>query len=118
MDKYDSIYAIMDMDDEKLRDLLDDGVWEDAIVRWRDDGDLSREDYELIRDIDLLDEYEFFWDEEVDRVGYECPSIPKDWKTESYSDRIDSWAQVSRINMALNELGNTVREIVEEEILD
>jgi len=91
-----------------------DGHWEDALEDWRDE--LKEADVELVERIGLLDEYEFFWDDSFDRVGYEAPSLPKDWKTRDYADDIESWAQVSRINVAMSDLGQAVRELVEDEL--
>lgn len=102
-----------ELDDEKVIESVEEH-WEDALEDWRDE--LEEADIELVERIGLLDEYEFFWDAEFDRVGYEAPSLPKDWKTRDYADDVDSWAQVSRINVAMSDLGQELRERVEDDL--
>ncbi len=102
-----------ELDDEKVRSCVEDH-WDGALEGWREE--LEEADVELVERIGLLDEYEFFWDAEFDRVGYEAPSLPKDWKTRDYADDVDSWAQVSRINVAMSDLGQDLRERVEDEL--
>jgi len=102
-----------ELDDEKVLSCVEDH-WDDALEEWR--RELEESDVELVERIGLLDEYEFFWDAEFDRVGYEAPSLPKDWKARDYADDVDSWAQVSRINVAMSDLGQELRERVEEEL--
>ena len=102
-----------ELDDETVRGRVEEH-WEDALADWRDE--LEEADIELVERIGLLDEYEFFWDAEFDRVGYEAPSLPKDWKTRDYADDVESWAQVSRINVAMSDLGQELRERVEDDL--
>lgn len=103
------------MDDSTVREAVDD-AWNDAVMEWRGESDLDEDDMALVEELGILGEFSYFWDEEFQRVGYEAPAIPKDWKTKSYSDEVRSWAQVSKINMALNDLGMKVRVRVEEEL--
>ena len=102
-----------ELDDEKVRSCVEDH-WEEALTGWRDE--LEESDIELVERVGLLEEYEFFWDAEFDRVGYEAPSLPKDWKARDYADEVESWAQVSRINVAMSDLGQELRERVEDEL--
>jgi len=102
-----------ELNDEKVIECVEEH-WEDALADWRDE--LEQADIELVEEIGLLGEYEFFWDAEFDRVGYEAPSLPKDWKTRDYADNVGSWAQVSRINVAMSDLGQALRERVEDDL--
>jgi hypothetical protein len=102
-----------ELDDEKVRDAVEDH-WDDALGDWRDD--LKPADLGLVERVGLLGDYEFFWDAEFDRVGYEAPSIPSDWKARDYAEDVESWAQVSRINTSLSDLGQELRERVEDEL--
>lgn len=103
------------MDDSTVRNAVEE-AWSDAVTEWRRESSLDEDDLALVEELGLLEEFEYFWDEEFERVGYEAPAIPKDWKTKPYSDEVGSWAQVSKINMALNDLGTKVRVRVEEEL--
>ena len=106
------------LDDETVHRYLEDGVWSRSLEEWRKESKLGETDMELVEELGLIEEFEFFWDDDFDRVGYEAPSIPKDWKSQEYSDAIKSWGQVSKINMAMSELGEKAREIIETEKLD
>jgi len=103
----------MTLNDEKVNEAVDEH-WEEALDEWRDE--LEEGDDQLVDLIGLLDQFEFFWDAEFDRVGYEAPALPNDWKTRDYADDIGSWAQVSRINMAMSNLGQELRERVEDDL--
>ncbi|MDY6764095.1 MAG: hypothetical protein SV377_00135 [Halobacteria archaeon] len=104
--------------DEVVRKKLEEGAWEEALDEWKRTSNLTDEDLELIKELGLLEEYEFFWDPHVGRVGFESSSIPKNWKSQDYADKIKSWGQVSKINMALSDLGDIGRRILEEEYLE
>lgn len=101
------------MDDESVREHVDE-VWRSRADDWMED-ELDEDERRVVEELGLLEEFEYFWDGDVDRVGYEAPSIPRDWKNR-YDDVIDSWGQVSKINMALGELGESVREEVEDRL--
>ncbi len=101
------------MDDESVREHVDE-VWSGRVDDWMQD-ELDEDERVVVEELGLLEEFEYFWDGDVDRVGYEAPSIPRDWKNR-YDDVIDSWGQVSKINMALGELGESVREEVEDRL--
>lgn len=103
----------MDLNDQKVRDSVNDH-WEDALEDWREE--LEPSDVSLVERVGLLEDYEFFWDDSFDRVGYEAPSLPSDWKTAEYADEVESWAQVSRINTAMSDLGQEIRERVEDDL--
>jgi len=100
------------MEDETVRDAAE-RYWDEVFDDWADE--LEDGDMDLIETAGLLDDYEFFWDAEFERVGYEAPSVPKDWKARDYADEVQGWSQVSRLNVALDELGQTIRERIEDE---
>lgn len=101
------------MDDETVKQTVEK-YWDEVLEDWKED--LKDGDVELLETADLIDDYEFFWDGDFDRVGYEAPSVPKDWKTREYADEVQGWSQVSRLNVALDELGQTLREHTEKEL--
>ncbi len=101
------------MDDETVRDHVDD-VWNEETERWMKE-ELDEAERRVVEELELLEGFEYFWDGDVDRVGYEAPSIPRDWKN-THGDVIDGWSQVSKINMSLGELGEDVRAEVEDRL--
>lgn len=104
------------MDDNDVEAALEAGAWDAAVERWHEESEVDEADLALVEEAGLLDDFEFFWDAEVDRVGYESPGIPRDWTNREYADAVEGWSQVSRINMAIDELGQTAREILEDEL--
>ncbi len=103
---------------EDIEALLQDGAWEEAFEVWAQDATVSEAEWEIILDIGLLGEFDFFWDDFADRVGYHAPGIPEDWKVREVHPDIESWGEVSSINAGLTELGQLVCEVLKEEYID
>jgi hypothetical protein len=102
----------------ELQEFLSAGAWETAFEQWAADTTLAASDYEIARDLELLQDYDFFWDDFADRVGYHAPGIPEDWKEREVHPDIDSWNTVSGINANLTELGQLVCEILADDYID
>jgi len=103
---------------DDIEALLADGAWEEAFREWSQGASLDAEDWAIVEDLDMTDQFDFFWDDFADRVGYHAPGIPEDWKEREYHPAIQSWEQVSGINAALTELGQTVCEVLKQEYID
>jgi hypothetical protein len=91
-------------DDEYHRDdlerFLQQGAWADAFEQWAADSSLDAADWVIVEDLDLLDRFDFFWDDFADRVGYHAPGLPEDWRERDLHPELDSWETVSGINAA------------------
>ncbi|MEF8775404.1 MAG: hypothetical protein V5A43_02740 [Haloarculaceae archaeon] len=103
---------------EELQDFLESGAWETAFLDWAAETSLPAADFEIARDLDLIAEFDFFWDDFADRVGYHAPGIPEDWRERAVHPDLDSWETVSGINAGLTELGQIVCEVLAEEYID
>jgi len=103
---------------EELAEFLQDGAWERAFERWAGDTDIDGETFGIVRDLGLIEDFDFFWDGFAERVGYHAPGIPEDWQEREYHPEIDSWETVAGINAALTELGQTVCDLLLEEYID
>jgi len=103
---------------EELGELLDDGAWYDAFDEWSDDTDMDEAEFAIATDLGLFREFDFFWDDFADRVGYHAPGIPEDWKERSYHPDLDSWGTVSSINAGLTEFGQIVCETLKANYID
>ena len=103
---------------EELQAFLEEGAWEEAFEEWRADTDLTTEEYDIARDLELFAEFDFFWDDFADRVGYHAPGIPEDWRERAYHPDIDSWGTVSSINAEMTEFGQIVCVILKENYID
>ena len=103
---------------EELETLLAAGAWAEAFERWAAGSTLGESEWTVVRELDLLSRFDFFWDDFADRVGYHAPGIPEDWKERNYHDDLESWGQVSGINAGLTELGQRVCEVLKSEYID
>ena len=103
---------------EELQAFLEAGAWDEAFETWAADTDLEIREFGIATDLGLFREYDFFWDDFADRVGYHAPGIPEDWKERGYHPDLDSWGTVSAINAELTELGQVVSDILKAEYVD
>ncbi|SFS06497.1 hypothetical protein SAMN05216559_3047 [Halomicrobium zhouii] len=103
---------------EELESFLEDGAWEQAFEKWADDTDLSETAFDVVVDLELIGEFDFFWDAFATRVGYHAPGLPENWREREIHPDLDSWDTVSGINAAMAELGGVVSEVLEEEYVD
>ncbi len=103
---------------EELQEFLETGAWEEALEEWGADTDLEPAEYAIVQDLGLFEQFDFFWDDFADRVGYHAPGIPEDWRERAYHPDLDSWGTVSAINAELTEFGQIVCVILKEEYID
>lgn len=118
--EYEDAEVVGDSDYRRpeLEAFLKDGAWEDAFDRWAETADVDEAEWRIVTDLDLLERFDFFWDDFADRVGYHAPGIPEDWKERTVHPDLESWGQVSAINAGLTELGQLVCEILKDEYID
>ncbi|MFB6164284.1 MAG: hypothetical protein ABEJ31_03910 [Haloarculaceae archaeon] len=103
---------------EELQAFLEEGAWTQAFDEWAEHTDLDAEEFAIATDLDLFAEFDFFWDDFADRVGYHAPGLPEDWREREIHPEIDSWGTVSGINAALTEFGQTVCDVLEADYID
>jgi len=103
---------------EELEELLHEGAWEEAFTEWAADVDIDEAEYAIVRELGLFEEFDFFWDDFANRVGYHAPGIPEDWREREIHPELDSWGAVSGINAGLTEFGQLVCEILKSEYID
>lgn len=103
---------------DELETFLEDGAWEEAFETWLDQTDLDETEFEIVTDLGLIQQFDFFWDSFADRVGYHAPGIDEDWKERDYHPDITSWATVSGINAELTELGQIVCDVLKANYID
>lgn len=111
------------VDDDRYRrqeidEHLEDGAWADAFDRWWATSTIDSDAYVIARDLGLFDDFDFFWDDIAQRVGYSAPGIPDDWDQADYHEELTSWRQASSINAGLAELGQLVCDILKDDYLD
>ncbi|MFD1645450.1 hypothetical protein [Haloarchaeobius litoreus] len=113
-----SVAADADYRREELEEFLHDGAWDRAFNEWAEHADMTEEVFRIAGEMELFAEFDFFWDDFADRVGYHAPGVPEDWKERTYHPDLDSWGTVSAINAGLTELGQVVCDVLKEEYID
>ncbi|WP_327052485.1 hypothetical protein [Halomicrococcus gelatinilyticus] len=103
---------------DELEEFLRDGAWAEAFERWAERTVLDEREFETARDLDLFSEFDFFWDDFADRVGYHAPGLPEDWQERDIHPDLDSWNAVSSINAAMTELGQTICDVLADDYID
>ena len=103
---------------DELQAFLEEGAWEQAFLQWAETAGIDEEEFAIVEDLNLIEEFDFFWDDFADRVGYHAPGIPENWRERNIHPELDSWGSVSGINAGLTELGQLVCEILKEEYID
>lgn len=119
VDEYDDVEVQgQDYRRDELQEFLESGAWEEAFTEWAADTAIDESEFEIVQDIGLIEEFDFFWDDFADRVGYHAPGIPENWREREIHPDLDSWGSVSGINAGLTELGQLVCEVLKEEYID
>jgi len=102
----------------ELAEALEAGAWETAFEQWAADTGLEEPAWDIVTDLDLVGEFDFFWDSFAGRVGYHAPGLPENWRERDIHPDIQSWETVSGINAAMTELGQVVCDVLADEYLD
>lgn len=118
--EYDDAEVVGDTDYKRddIEALLRDGAWTEAFTEWAAGTNMDERTFDIVTDLDMLRQFDFFWDAFAERVGYHAPGIPEDWKERAYHPELDSWGTVSAINAGLTELGQLVCEVLKEGYVD
>jgi len=103
---------------EELQTFLDEGAWERAFDQWAEATEMDEATFDIVTDLGLFGEFDFFWDDFADRVGYHAPGIPEDWRERTVHPDLDSWGTVSTINAGLTEFGQTVCDVLKADYID
>lgn len=103
---------------EELQAFLDEGAWDEAFEEWAAGTEMTEDTWAIVRDLDLVERYDFFWDDFAERVGYHAPGLPEDWRQREIHPALSSWGTVSSINAGLTELGQVVCDVLQEEYID
>jgi hypothetical protein len=118
--EYEDAEVVGDTDYRRteLESFLEEGAWAQAFDEWAAHTDVTAEEWAIVLELDLLTQFDFFWDDFADRVGYHAPGLPQDWKERKLHPELTSWGQVSSINAGLTELGQVVSETLKDDYID
>ncbi|MFC6732787.1 MULTISPECIES: hypothetical protein [unclassified Haladaptatus] len=112
------VFGSQDYRREELQEFLDEGAWERSFNEWAEHTDVSSKQFGIVEDLDLIADFDFFWDDFANRVGYHAPGLPENWKERKLHPNLTSWGDVSAINAGLTELGQIVSDVLKDEYVD
>lgn len=96
---------------EALATFLQEGAWETGFDEWRDQTYMTVDEFQLARELGLIDAFDFYWNVAAEDVGYRAPAVPDDLPA-PYDDRFDR-GEIQGIEEELNDLGRTVSDVLE-----
>lgn len=97
---------------EELDALLREGAWREGFEEWAEYAGLDAEKVGLVDDLGLFGAFDFYWDPGNERLQYDAPSVPDDWRDREATASLDS-STVSMIDAELQDLGRAVQEALE-----
>jgi hypothetical protein len=97
---------------EDIEDLLQEGAWKEGFNEWTEYTSLDEEQVRLVGDLGLFQAFDFYWDPTEDRLRFDAPTVPDDWRERDGTGSLDSSA-ISLIDNALDDLGRAVQEVLE-----
>ena len=98
---------------EDIEDLLQEGAWKEGFNEWAEYTNLDEEHVRIVSDLGLFQAFDFYWDPTEDRLRFDPPSIPDDWRERDATASLDS-GTVSMIDGELGDLGQAVQEVLED----
>jgi hypothetical protein len=118
--QYEDAEVVGDTDYKRgeLETFLAEGAWAESFETWAAQTDLDDAAFRIMRDLEMFERFDFFWDAFADRVGYHAPGLPEDWQDRDLHPELSSWETVSGINAGLAELGDTVSRTLKAEYID
>jgi hypothetical protein len=98
---------------EDIEDVLQEGAWKEGFNEWAEYTDLDEEHVRIASDLGLFQAFDFYWDPAQDRLRFDPPVIPDEWRERNTTESLDS-STVSMIDSELADLGRAVQEVLED----
>jgi hypothetical protein len=98
---------------EDVEDLLQEGAWTEGFNEWTEYTALDEAQVRIVSDLGLFQAFDFYWDPTEDRLRFDAPTIPDDWRERAATESLSS-STVSMIDGALDDLGRAVQEVLED----
>lgn len=100
---------------EALADFLREGAWEDGFDEWREQTYISEDEFRLVLDLGMIDEFDFYWNPSAEDVGYRAPTLADD-RPVSRGESLEE-IDTDGIEEELDDLGRTVSEVLENDYI-
>jgi len=89
-----------------------ENAWAEGFDEWATETSLAEDEYRAVAEAGLLEEFDFYWDDEAEIVGFSAPEIPDGWETDPRFSWVDSWSTASAVTEELDDLGETVAGVL------
>jgi hypothetical protein len=96
----------------EIETALRDGAWQEGFEEWAEYADVAATSLEMAVDRALFQAFDFYYAPDGEQVRAVPPTPPEDWVAEA--DR----STVSELRTALDDLGETVAELLSRDYLD
>lgn len=101
---------------EELARFLDSGAWAMAFDEWSVGTSLTEAEFAAVRDLDLVERFDFYWHEAQGDVSYRSPTLPEELPA-PYDAHLSSDDR-EEIEAELDDLGRIVSEVLENDYVD
>ncbi|MFD1586269.1 hypothetical protein ACFR9U_04700 [Halorientalis brevis] len=98
---------------EDIEDLLQEGAWKEGFNEWAEYTNFDEEHVRTVSDLGLFHAFDFYWDPTEDRLRFDAPTVPTDYREPDGPESLGS-STVSMIDGELDDLGRAVQETLEE----
>jgi len=102
----------------EIEGMLENAAWPRAFGEWSEHTDLTEADWAIVLDLELIEQFDFYWNADDEQIRYESPTIPEDWEDRDIHPDLRTYVQVSAINDSLDALGQTVTDLLQQEYVD
>jgi hypothetical protein len=92
-----------------LAEMLSAGAWADAFEEWREVTTLSDDQFRTVRELGLIERFDFLWNPAAEDVGYLVPPVPSARPDGEPLDRDERQEMAEE----LDELGRIVSDVLE-----
>lgn len=62
----------------ELEEILEDGAWSEAFSEWAEYTELTEAEYQVVRDLGLVEQLDFYWNPIEERLRFETPPLPEE----------------------------------------
>lgn len=101
-----------------IESMLHDSAWRGAFSEWASHTDLTEVEWSIVLDLNLIQDFDFRWDDPAEQIRFDAPAIPDDWRDRDLHPDLQDWATVSAINNGLDDLGQITADLLENEYID
>ena len=114
----EAVGGAADLRRQEIEEILHDGVWNEAFEEWTEYTDLTEDEFAILVDLEVFQQYDVFWDSTEEQLDFVAPSLPDDWRGRVSVQPTDVNGFSMRAATELTDLGHTIVEMLEDAPID